>query len=278
MCNELCTNGFNISKTMKKEIKQIKTIDNKEYVQLTFPDERWYVRGTIDELNGKLENEFVPSVSWISGFYPKGIAFYKWLADKGWNEAEALKSSAGNKGSKIHQAIEDLLKGKEVKMDEKFLNKETLQEEELTVDEYEAIMSFVDWYNETNPEIVGTEQVVFNDEYGYAGTVDLICRIGDQLYIIDFKTGQSIWPEYELQISAYKHAVNLSEDIKLAILQVGYRKNKKLFKFTEIEDKFDLFLSAKNIWQNECANIKPKQKDYPTSLKVVVNKKKEIKK
>ena len=278
MCNELCINRFNISKTMKKEIKQIITIDGKEYVQLTLPDERWYVRGIVDELNNKLENEFVPSVSWISGFYPKGIAFYKWLADKGWNEAEALKSSAGNKGSKIHQAIEDLLKGKEVKMDEKFLNKETLQEEELTVDEYEAIMSFVDWYNETNPEIVGTEQVVFNDEYGYAGTVDLICRIGDQLYIIDFKTGQSIWPEYELQISAYKHAVNLSEDIKLAILQVGYRKNKKLFKFTEIEDKFDLFLSAKNIWQNECANIKPKQKDYPTSLKVVVNKKKEIKK
>jgi len=263
---------------MKKEIKQIITIDGKEYVQLTLPDERWYVRGIVDELNNKLENEFVPSVSWISGFYPKGIAFYKWLADKGWNEAEALKSSAGNKGSKIHQAIESLLKGKEVRMREKFLNRETLQEEELTVDEYEAIMSFVDWYNETNPEIVGTEQVVFNDEYGYAGTVDLICRIGDQLYIIDFKTGQSIWPEYELQISAYKHAVNLSEDIKLAILQVGYRKNKKLFKFTEIEDKFDLFLSAKNIWQNECANIKPKQKDYPTSLKVVVNKKKEIKK
>jgi len=254
---------------MKKEIRQA----SKDIVQITTFDERWYVRGTVNDLEGKLENEFVPSVTWIASYYPKGIAFYKWLADKGWDEAESLKASAGNKGSKIHQAIELLLNGEEVKMDQRFLNKETNTEEELAAEEYEAIMSFVDWYNATSPEIISAEQVVFNDEYGYAGTVDLICKIDEQLYIVDFKTGQSIWPEYELQLSAYKKAVNLgTEDIKLAILQVGYRLNKRLYKFTEIEDKFDLFLSAKKIWENECANIKPKQKDYPTSLKVVVKK------
>lgn len=258
---------------MKKEIRQV----SKDIVQITTFDERWYVRGTINELEGKLENEFVPSVTWIASYYPKGIAFYKWLADKGWDEAESLKASAGNKGSKIHQAIEKLLNGEEIRMESKFLNKESNIEEELTAEEYEAIMSFVDWYNEVKPEIISAEQVVFNDEYGYAGTIDLICKIDGQLYIVDFKTGQSIWAEYELQLSAYKNAVNLGDDIKLAILQVGYKKNKKLYKFTEIDDKFNLFLSAKNIWENECANIQPKQKDYPTSLKVVVNKVKKSK-
>lgn len=252
---------------MKKEIREVG--DN--ITRITTFDERWYVRCKATDIDN-FENEFVPSVTWISGYYPKGIAFYKWLAEKGWDEAESLKVSAGNKGSKIHQAIELLLTGEEVKMDQKLLNKETNAEEELTAEEYEAIMSFVDWYNDINPEIIGVEQVVFNDEYGYAGTVDLICKIDEQLWIVDFKTGQNIWAEYELQLSAYKQALDLP-DAKLAILQVGYKRNKKLYKFTEIDDKFDLFLSAKKIWENECANIQPKQKDYPMSLKVVVNNK-----
>ena len=33
----------------------------------------------------------------IAGHYPKGIAFYKWLAEKGWDESQALKSAAGDK-------------------------------------------------------------------------------------------------------------------------------------------------------------------------------------
>jgi hypothetical protein len=69
----------------------------------------------------------------------------------------------------------------------------------------------------------------------------LVCEIAGQPYIIDFKTGQNVWPEYELQVSAYKHALE-DKGFKLAILQVGYKRNKAGWKFTEIEDKFDLFL------------------------------------
>jgi hypothetical protein len=51
----------------------------------------------------------VPSVTWISGFWPKGIGFYKWLADKGWDEAEAAKQAAGDKNEKsLTYALEKL--------------------------------------------------------------------------------------------------------------------------------------------------------------------------
>lgn len=234
---------------------QIKKIDNeKQIVQITTTDSRWYQIG----------DKFVPSVTWICSKYPKGVQFYKWLADKGWDEAEAIKQAAGDKGSKVHNAIEDILKGKEVKIDDKYVNNSTGQPEELTVQEYECIMSFVAWLTETNPEVIATEYVVYDEAIGYAGTVDMKLKINGEIYIVDIKTSQQIWPEYELQLSAYRQAEPLAH--KTAILQVGYNRNKSKFKFTEIENKFGLFLAAKEIWANEELGVVPLQKDYPLSL------------
>lgn len=261
---------------MKKEIKTIEG----GMMRITTLDERWYAESIINATTGLPMMEFVPSVTWISGYYPKGIEFYKWLASKGWDESQALKVSAGIKGTKIHSAIDLLLDGEEIHIDSKLINSETGVEEELSPEEYEAILSFVDWFHETNPEIISHDIVVKSKEYGYAGTVDLICKINGIPYIIDFKSGKYIWTEYELQISAYKQAILensddyasqrdlAGQDIKLAILQVGYALNKKKFKLTEINDVFPLFLTAKQIWQKENSKVVPKQKDYPLSIKL----------
>lgn len=244
--------------------KIIKIVDKERgIIQQTFCDERWYIKSSED---GK--HIFVPSTTWICESYPKGIGFYKWLANHSWDEAEALKQSAGEKGSKVHQAIEDLLDGKEIKMNSQYANPTTEQLEELAVEEYEAIMSFVKFFGEVNPITIAKEMVVFNDEIGYAGTVDWICKIGADYWLIDFKTSQNIWASHELQVSAYKHALSPDFDIpiKLAILQVGYWRNKNKYKFTEIQDKFNLFLSCMEIWKNEHSGEKPLQRDYPESL------------
>jgi len=258
---------------MKKEIR---TVDEERgIIQVTTTDERWYVKETENKKTGLPEYKFVPSATWICSYYPKGIQFYQWLASKGWDESQAIKESAGARGSKIHKAIEVLLQGETIEMNSRFVNPKTGELEELTVDEYEAICSFYDWYIETNPEIISSEIVVWNDEHNYAGTVDLVLNIQDkktnevETWIVDIKSGQSIWKEYELQISCYKHALKLENEPRLAVLQVGYRKNKRGWKFTEIEDKFDLFLTAKRIWAEENSGAKPQQKDYPLRLSIV---------
>lgn len=240
---------------MKIEVRQTKSDG---IVQITTLDERWYQKG----------DKYVPSVTWVAGHYPKGVAFYKWLANKGWDEAEAIKSSAGDKGSKVHRAIEELMSGATLKMDAKYSDGNG-QESELSVEEWECIMSFADWFKETKPKILQLEQVVFNDQMNYAGTVDMVCEINGKKFIVDIKTSQSIWPEYELQVSAYKHAMTGIEG--LAILQVGYRLNKRKWKFNEVEDKFDLFQSAYKIWLNENENVSPKQREYPVELALNLN-------
>ena len=248
---------------MKKEI--IDVDKEKGTFRVTTKDERWYIRPSKNKTTGLPIYEFVPSVTWICGHYPKGVAFYKWLADKGWNEAEALKNAAGDKGSKIHLAIADLLNGLTIKHDSLFLNKSTDQPEDLSVEEYDAILSFKRWFDETKPEVLGFEFMVWNDQENYAGTVDLKCRIGKEVWIIDVKSGQYVWPEYELQLSAYKHADQCD---RLGVIQVGYKRNKNGYKFTEIYDKFPLFLAAKQIWANETKGQTPHQKDYPMEIKL----------
>jgi len=244
---------------MKRITKQVKG----NIVQLTIADsERWYI---------KTENKidiYVPSITWICGHYPKGIAFYKWLANKGWNEAEAIKSAAADKGSKIHQAIVNLIDGQEVLMEAKYPNDDG-EVEELSVEEYEAIKSFADWHKEVKPKVLAREEVVFTKDY--AGTIDLVCEIDEKLWLIDFKSGQYIWPEHELQLSAYRHAWNTTQKkqiSKTAILQLGYQRNKNKYKFTETEDKFKLFCAARDIWQNETAGQEPLKKDLPLRIKL----------
>lgn len=256
--------------------KDVIVVDkDKGLVQVTTADERWYALPTKDK-NTKLPTyRYVPSVTWITGHYPKGLAFYRWLAGKGWDESQALKEAAANKGSMIHRAIELLLNGEQIEHDTKLRDPNTDEERALTTDEWAALCSFVKWYSAVQPETVGTEMVVVNDEEGYAGTVDYVCRINGVPYIIDFKTGQNVWPEYELQLSAYKKCIKLEDDVeaKLAILQVGYQRNKNNYKFTEVEDKWDLFKAAQLIWRNENENAKPKQRDFPVVLTLVDNNK-----
>ena len=292
---------------MLKEIKKIK----KGVIRITSLNERWYAQTIFDDKTGLKKFVYYPSSTWISGYYPKGTYFYKWLAGKGWNEAEAIKQSAADKGSRVHYACEDLDKGKRIKITDKYLNPRTGQDEELSKDEVDCIISYRDFLDETKPILLGQEITSFGDVY--AGTLDKIFWIpanphtnfnggrnsadkeGEaaspvthkksksgaqisrgQVWIVDLKTSQSIWPEHELQISSYSHMqidykkLGISDkewqQKKLAILQIGYKKNRKGYKFTEVQDKYDVFKNAYKIWKNENPDIKPKERDYPSVI------------
>ena len=80
---------------MKKEII---VVDEKNGIfRVTLPDERWYTMKSFDTKTSLPIYQYIPSVTWIAGHYPKGIGFYRWLAEKGWDESQALKNAAGDK-------------------------------------------------------------------------------------------------------------------------------------------------------------------------------------
>lgn len=250
---------------MKHEIREVDS--TRGIIQITEPSERWYARklcvGTPQECW-----DFVPSVSWVCSYYHKGEELMRWIGKRGWDEAEDIKAAAGTKGTKVHQAIGVLVHGGTVLLDDSFENPKTGKSEPLSSEEYFCLMTFRDWFEKTRPEVLASEYTVWNEKKRYAGTVDLKVKIDGIVWIIDIKTSPSIWPSMELQLSAYKHAdPTLPRSVKLAIIQVGYRKNKnQKYKFTPVADQFPLFMATRRIWKKETAGVSPFQRDYPLSL------------
>lgn len=264
---------------MKREIREVVTVDGQQILQVTMQDERWYARQV--STDGTAENkhwDFVPSVTWITGKgYPKGFPFMKWLANSsGWDEAEAARIFGGEKGSKVHQACWLIASGGTFSLQHsEFENPTTHQSETLNCAECHCVMTFAEWWNLERPEVIAIEQSVWNERYRYAGTIDLKCRLRstnyNPIHVIDLKTSPNVYPEMELQVSAYKHADPTlpKSGVKLGILQVGYTRNKKQqYKYTEVPDRFPLFLAAYKIWKHETAGQKPLQRDFPLELKL----------
>ena len=251
---------------MKIEIKKTK---EDGIIQITTLDERWY------EKDGK----FNPSITWIGHYSPMGIGLLRYYAEHGMDEAELLKKEAGEKGSKVHHAIEALLASQSVTLDTGFKNPETGDYEELTPEEYFCVMTFADFWatytKEHKVQLVDTERVAWVDPmpgetYGYTGTRDIKVIEDGKPKILDIKTSKDIYLSHELQLSALKHAEPELPDI--AIIQVGYKRNKAGRKLTPIEDKFPLFQAAMKFWADANPEAKPKQKDYPPEIKLVIPK------
>lgn len=70
------------------------------------------------------------------------------------------------------------------------------------------------WFEKAQPRVEAVEVTVYHrgpDGFRYAGTVDLIAWIRnadgvEELWLIDLKTGERLYPEAAVQLSAYGHA------------------------------------------------------------------------
>lgn len=230
-------------------------------VQITTQDERWYFDG----------DKYLPSVTWICQVgVPKGIGYAKWLASKGWDEAEALKTEAGERGSIVHSAIEQLLKTGSVKFDDELMNGGGVARE-LTADEYEAVLSFKSWVDSLPSfTLKNAEVAIFDSKLGYAGTIDIVCEIDGKDWIIDIKTSADVYSSHRAQVSAYAKSQGIAN---AAILQVGYRRNKAKWKLTEVdvESGYKLFEAAKAFWEDEVGDTSPLQRELPLEIKLVKN-------
>ena len=161
--------------------------------QITMPDSRYYRR------NG----EYYPSVTYVLGTYPKGKYFEDWLKKVGYS-ADHIVRKAADEGTQVHEMCEAFLLGEELT----FLNKNG--NPKYHPDVWQMFLRFVDFWEEYNPTLIETEVHLFSDEYKVAGTCDLVCEIGDELWVIDFKTSNkerkdSYNENYYIQACAYSY-------------------------------------------------------------------------
>jgi len=104
----------------------------------------------------------------------------------------ARQREATARGTKIHDYAHRLAQGEEVEVPEPYV---------AHVDNY---LRFVD---EWHVEDIAAEAVIVSRRWNYMGTLDLLAKIRNEQWLLDWKTGASgVFPETALQLAAYAHA------------------------------------------------------------------------
>lgn len=112
-----------------------------------------------------------------------------------------FKEQAADMGTLVHNWAEQyilyelkLIKDKPVidkKADEKVKN---------------GILAFLQWINEHKIKFIASEQLLYSKKYKYCGLADCIAKVDGKLTLVDFKTSSGIYPEFWLQVAAYRGA------------------------------------------------------------------------
>lgn len=159
-------------------------IDTLSFPELTFEEERH-----VYKLNGAV----IPSVT----------ALMKPLSESVYGSIdEAVLKAAAEKGTTVHNAIENFIQFGIEDIDGK----------------YESYFrAFRKFWNDYKPKPIMTESRMYHKTFRYAGTTDFVCEIDGKLTIIDWKTSARIEKmltgvQLEGYTRAYEsHGVNIEQ-------------------------------------------------------------------
>ena len=127
----------------------------------------------------------------------------------------SVLSAAAYRGTVVHQAIE-------------WFNIFHIED---IMPEYKAYFdAYYEWCEEVQPEILKIEYKTYHPQLMYAGTVDLLCKIKDELWLVDYKTSHTVLEDiYRVQLEAYKQmlqaqGINVQRKMILHLTDAGKYK------------------------------------------------------
>jgi len=128
-------------------------------------------------------------------------ALYRYYAEApDFKTANAQTKKSAEEGTLIHEIAEKILLG------ESLGELGTSQEAQSVMPAITAFKQFLDEKNiQVDPEFV--EKRVVHFDHRYAGTIDSLALIDGKFGVMDIKTSQAIYRDYNLQTSAYMGAL-----------------------------------------------------------------------
>jgi hypothetical protein len=104
-------------------------------------------------------------------------------------------TSKRDRGTRIHATLESLMRR---------------EQPTINPEDVDAIAGVRTWLNENRVVPLEVEAYLIHETLGYGGTCDLIARLGDDIYLLDWKTSKSValpngkvYREHRLQLAAY---------------------------------------------------------------------------
>lgn len=147
-----------------------------------------------DQSGYTIDDVWYPRVTKIVTIKAKPALYYYYGEAKSYKSAQEATERSAKEGTMLHEAVEGLLLGKNP---------------EIPPEVAPAVRSFQEFFEKNNihvtPDLV--ERRILSTTHRYAGTVDAIAVIGGKLGVLDIKTSQAIYRDYNLQTSAYMDAL-----------------------------------------------------------------------
>lgn len=141
----------------------------------------------------------LPSVTTIISRFKEsgGLIHWAWSLGIEGKDYRAERDKAAEAGTLAHQMVEARLRGEEWHssgpIDADTLGKAT--------GGYE---SYLTWERMTSLTILHAEVSLISARHGYGGTLDAIGEFNGKLVLIDWKTSNSVYQDYLIQLAAYK--------------------------------------------------------------------------
>lgn len=183
-------------------------------------------------VDGEEKNEWIPSPSAVNAKLDKSQFLIAWAVRCFKDKMEELMGEANNFTSDDLKSMLEVAKtahtekkesaatiGTEIhhyaehgEFTENFMSLSEEEREKATA----GVQAFIKWRSQHLPNIPEKEFLVYSKRHGYVGTADAIAMIGDDQYLIDYKTSKGIYSEHLYQVSAYLKAYEEEYNIKLA--------------------------------------------------------------
>ena len=164
-------------------------------------------------------------------------------------DANGIKNSAGSVGRRTHKIIE--------------LAKDVVDVSTQAEDIKPYLESYNKFLKSMRFGVIAKEITCYSKDYRYAGTADLIIRtFYGEVWLCDYKTSNYIHDINQLQLSAYKHAVEEMGIAKIDRLFIIHLTKTSELELVEAVDDFESFKAVLKLckWEDK-DNIKFKLKN-----------------
>ena len=158
----------------------------------------------------------VPSVTTILGVLGKpALIHWAWQCGIDGLDYRGVRDNAADIGTLAHYLILCHLKG---------LKPDTSEYSAQDIDQAETcLIKYWAWEKENQIEPILVEEPFVSEKYGFGGTIDCLAKMGDDLVLVDHKTGKAIYSDMFFQLAAYQALLSeAGYDIANArILRIG---------------------------------------------------------
>ena len=108
------------------------------------------------------------------------------------------RDAAAQSGTLAHSMVENHINGKDILPWREGVPQDTWAEAE------NAFQAYLSWASMTKLKIVEQEMPMVSEKYQFGGCPDAIGEIDNELCLVDWKTSNGVYPDYLIQLAAYK--------------------------------------------------------------------------